>query len=218
VTRVVIYEISWPLDWLESDWFSAGFFAFNEWYPDFFAYAVNGLFLVFGFRIMLSLIRLIGRRWAHALALSLPLLLWLLILNLLEIVIAHSNIPLSFEHLFDLRLSSYFFFSLLGFFLYSFQKTVFIALQLNKNEHLKVKLPHSAFELNEVDVMDKRVEMKQTQENEYKKQKKQIEIAYASGALSKESMQNALEQIEIPIIHKQILHGKAIHKREYKSS
>ena len=135
VTRVVIYEISWPLDWLESDWFSAGFFAFNEWYPDFFAYAVNGLFLVFGFRIMLSLIRLIGRRWAHALALSLPLLLWLLILNLLEIVIAHSNIPLSFEHLFDLRLSSYFFFSLLGFFLYSFQKTVFIALQLNKNEH-----------------------------------------------------------------------------------
>jgi iron complex outermembrane receptor protein len=38
-----------------------------------------------------------------------------------------------------------------------------IKIQLNKNEHLKVKLPHSAFELNEVDVMDKRVEMKQTQ-------------------------------------------------------
>jgi hypothetical protein len=29
---------------------------------------------------------------------------------------------------------------------------------------------------------------------------------------------NALEQIEIPVIHKQILHGKAIHDREYKSS
>jgi signal transduction histidine kinase len=134
VVRVVIYEISWPADWLVSDWFSAGFFAYNEWYPDFFAYAINGLFLVFGFRIVLSLIRLIARRWAHAIALSLPLLLWLLILNLLQIAIVHSNIPLSFEHLFDLRLTSFFFFSLLGFFLYSFQKTVFIALQLNKNE------------------------------------------------------------------------------------
>lgn len=134
VARVVIYEISWPADWLVSDWFSAGFFAYNEWYPDFFAYAINGLFLVFGFRIVLSLIRLIKQKWANAIALFLPLLLWLLILNSLQIVIAHSNIPLSFEHLFDLRLSSYFFFSLLGFFLYSFQKTVFIALQLNKNE------------------------------------------------------------------------------------
>jgi nitrogen fixation/metabolism regulation signal transduction histidine kinase len=55
-------------------------------------------------------------------------------LHLLEIVIAHSNIPLSFEHLFDLRLSSYFFFALLGFFLYSFQKTVFLSLYLNKEE------------------------------------------------------------------------------------
>jgi len=134
VVRVVMYEIVWPTDWLVSDWFSAGFFAYNEWYPDFFAYAINGLFLVFGIRIVLSLIRIIDRSWANAIALFLPLLLWLLILNLLEIVIAHSNIPLSFEHLFDLRLSAYFFFSLLGFFLYSFQKTAFIALRLNKNE------------------------------------------------------------------------------------
>ena len=134
VVRVVIYEISWPTDWQVSDWFSAGFFAYNEWYPDFFAYAINGLFIVFGFRIVLSLIRNIERWWANALALFLPLLLWLVILHLLEIVIAHSNIPLSFEHLFELRLSSYFFFSLLGFFLYSFQKTVYVALNINKNE------------------------------------------------------------------------------------
>lgn len=38
-----------------------------------------------------------------------------------------------------------------------------IRLQLNKNEHLKIKLPHSAFQLSEVDIMDKRIEMKQTQ-------------------------------------------------------
>jgi len=134
VVRVVMYEIVWPPEWQVSDWFSAGFFAYNEWYPDFFAYAINGLFLVFGLRIVLALVRFIKQSWANAIALFLPLLFWLLILNLLEIVIAHSNIPLSFEHLFDLRLSSYFFFSLLGFFLYSFQKTVFIVLNLNKNE------------------------------------------------------------------------------------
>lgn len=38
-----------------------------------------------------------------------------------------------------------------------------ITIQLAKNYQLKVKLPHSAFELQEVDVMDKRLEMKQTQ-------------------------------------------------------
>jgi iron complex outermembrane receptor protein len=38
-----------------------------------------------------------------------------------------------------------------------------ISVQLTKNYHLKVKLPHSAFELQEVDIMDKRLEMKQTQ-------------------------------------------------------
>ncbi len=134
VLRVVMYELTWPAAWQVSDWFSAGFFAYNEWYPDFFAFAINGLFLVFGFRIVLSLLRSVERWWANALALFLPLLLWLLILHLLEIVIAHSSIPLSFEHLFDLRLSSYFFFALLGFFLYSFQKTVFLALYLNKEE------------------------------------------------------------------------------------
>ncbi|MEY4804029.1 MAG: hypothetical protein RL331_543 [Bacteroidota bacterium] len=134
VLRVVMYELTWPAEWQVSDWFSAGFFAYNEWYPDFFAYTINGLFLMFGFRIVLSLLPSVERWWANALALFLPLLLWLLILHLLEIVIAHSNIPLSFEHLFELRLSSYFFFSLLGFFLYSFQKTVYVALNINKNE------------------------------------------------------------------------------------
>lgn len=38
-----------------------------------------------------------------------------------------------------------------------------ISVQLTKNYQLKVKLPHSAFELQEVDIMDKRLEMKQTQ-------------------------------------------------------
>lgn len=42
-------------------------------------------------------------------------------------------------------------------------KDTLIELNLVKNVHYKLKLPHSAFELKEVDVMDKRIEMKQTQ-------------------------------------------------------
>ncbi len=38
-----------------------------------------------------------------------------------------------------------------------------VFIKLTKNTHVKVKLPHSAFELSEVNVMDKRIEMKQTQ-------------------------------------------------------
>lgn len=38
-----------------------------------------------------------------------------------------------------------------------------VSLNLSKTTHLKIKLPHSAFELSEVNIMDKRVEMKQTQ-------------------------------------------------------
>ncbi|MGE0566855.1 MAG: TonB-dependent receptor [Bacteroidia bacterium] len=37
-----------------------------------------------------------------------------------------------------------------------------IAINLTKDVFIKVKLPHSSFELHEVDVMDKRIEMKQT--------------------------------------------------------
>jgi len=134
VVRIVFYEINWPAEWLLSDWFSAGFFAYNEWYPDFFSYCINSLFVVFGIRIISSLCRVMARWWAHAITLLLPLLLWLYILHLLKILIEHSNIPLSFEHLFDLRLTSYFFFSLLGFLLYNFQKSVLYALELNRNE------------------------------------------------------------------------------------
>lgn len=134
IVRIVMYEITWPADWQTSDWFSAGFFAYNEWYPDFFAYVINCLFIVFGFRIVISLIRLIGHRIANAAALFLPLLLWIVIVHLLRLIIDHSNIPLSFDHIFDLRLTSYFFFALLGFCLYSFQKIVFLSLDINRNE------------------------------------------------------------------------------------
>jgi signal transduction histidine kinase len=134
VTRIVLYEITWPLNWQENDWFSAGFFAYNEWYPDFFAFVINSLFIVFGFRILIVLLRIIDRWWAKMIALLLPILLWLWVLEQLRIVIDHSNIPLSFEHLFELRLSSYFFFALIGYFLFTFHKTVHFAVVQNSNQ------------------------------------------------------------------------------------
>ena len=134
VTRIVLYEISWPLHWQENDWFSAGFFAYNEWYPDFFAFAINSLFIVFGFRILIVLLRIIDRWWSKMIALLLPILLWLWVLEQLGIVIEHSNIPLSFEHLFELRLSSYFFFALIGYFLFTFHKTVHFAVVQNSTQ------------------------------------------------------------------------------------
>ena len=124
VTRTILYEITWPLNWQSNDWFAAEFFAYDEWNPDFFAFALNSIFIVFGFRIISALFRNINQWWSHIAAIFLPFLLWLWVLKQLQIVIEHSNIPLSFEHLFDLQLTSYFFFALIGFYLYCFQKTV----------------------------------------------------------------------------------------------
>lgn len=134
VTRTILYEIKWPLAWLNNDWFSAGFFAYNEWNPDFFAFAVNSIFVVFVFRILTVLIGLLAKWWANTIAFFLPILLWIWIIKQLGIVIDNSNIPLSFQHLFELRLSSYFFFTLIGFFLYSFQKAVYFAANQNREK------------------------------------------------------------------------------------
>lgn len=134
ILRTAIYEIHWPSDWLESDWFSAGFFAYNEWYPDFFAFAVNGFFVIFGLRFFFAIVKLLSNKWLAALTLFVPILLWLWIEAQLRIIIEHSSIPLSFEHLFDIRLSTYFFFALLGFFLYTYQKSVYQVLQLNQGQ------------------------------------------------------------------------------------
>jgi two-component system nitrogen regulation sensor histidine kinase NtrY len=136
--RTAVYEIKWPSTWLESDWFSAGFFAFDEWYPDFFSFAVNGFFILFGVRILLSIVRIFKSTWVNSLLVVMPILLWIWIEAQLKIVVNHSDIPLSFEHLFELRLSSYFFFALMGFYLYTFQKTIYVILQLNQqNPRLK---------------------------------------------------------------------------------
>ncbi|MFM7007144.1 MAG: ATP-binding protein [Flavobacteriales bacterium] len=133
VLRIILYELSWPPSWQANDWFSAGLFAFNEWNPDYFAFCINSVFIVFGLRIISALIRLSPYTWVYKITLVFPIVWWLWVLQQLQIVIDHSNIPLSFEHLFELRLSSYFFFALIGLYLHSFQQTVHFSAQLNRN-------------------------------------------------------------------------------------
>lgn len=134
LARTAIYEIHWPSDWLQSDWFSAGFFAYNEWYPDFFAFVVNSFCVIFGLRFVFAIFRILDNKWLSALSFFIPFFCWLWIDGQLYLIVEHSNIPLSFEHLFDIRLSTYFFFVLLGFFLYTYQKSVYQALQLNQGQ------------------------------------------------------------------------------------
>ena len=57
VARLVFYETSWPLPLQDSDWFSASFFAFDEWTPNFFGFIINGLFIGFGVQFMLGLLK-----------------------------------------------------------------------------------------------------------------------------------------------------------------
>ena len=135
VIRTMLYEIHWPKEWLDSNWFSAGFFAYNEWYPDFFSFVINGLFILFGVRIFLVILRILSKKWLNTLALSLPILIWAWIEIQLNIIIEHSNLPLGFDHLFDLDITTFFFFTLLGLYIYTFQKSVYIILQQNRSEN-----------------------------------------------------------------------------------
>jgi signal transduction histidine kinase len=132
VARIVLYEIKWPLTWLANDWFSVDLFAYNEWTPDFFAFCINSIFIIFTLRVLNALIRLSPFSWVNKIALILPFIWWLWVLHQMQIVIDHSKIPLSFEHLFELRLSSYFFFALLGLYLYTLEQTVYFALYQNR--------------------------------------------------------------------------------------
>jgi len=129
ITRILFYEISWVGQLQESDWFSATFFAFDEWTPNFFEFVINGLFVGFGVQFLLALLKnpVISR--AGKLIWCAPILFWLWINGQLSLILEHSNIPVNFEHIFELRLSSFVFFTLIGFFFYQFQLILLQVLQ-----------------------------------------------------------------------------------------
>lgn len=136
--RLIFYEVSWPLQLQESDWFSASFFAFDEWTPNFFAFVINGLFIGFGLQFVLSLLKKTKYSILYFLIWCFPFLFWIWVSSHLALILKHSNIPVNFEHIFELKLSSFVFFTLLGLYFYQFQQMLSLALQvqLGKNSNL----------------------------------------------------------------------------------
>ncbi len=81
-----------------------------------------------------------------------------------------------------------------------------LKVELNSDVNVKVKLPHSAFELSEVDVMDKRIAMKQTQSIEQLNAKElQAKNGLSLGEVLKEvsgvTSLNTGASISKPMIH-----------------
>lgn len=134
--RILLYEVGWPQQLLDSDWFSASFFAFDEWTPNFFEFVINGLFVGFGGQLVVELIRKSTNSIVRSLLRGLPFFFWLWIIGQIDLVLGHSNIPVNFEHLFELRLSTFVFFGLIGFYFYQFQLILLVSLpfQLLKDE------------------------------------------------------------------------------------
>ncbi|MEN9744148.1 MAG: hypothetical protein RLZZ65_1953 [Bacteroidota bacterium] len=121
VLRIFFYEITWPSVLLETDWFNASFFAYDVWTPSFFDFIINGLFIGFSAQILLGLLKKSASALGKIVGAIAPFLFWLFLVQQLNLILEHSSIPVSFEHLFDLRLSSFVFFSLIGFLIYQFQ-------------------------------------------------------------------------------------------------
>ncbi|MEY4350311.1 MAG: hypothetical protein RL078_358 [Bacteroidota bacterium] len=128
ISRIFLYEVNWPFHLLDSDWFAASFFAYDEWTPNFFEFVINCLYAGFALQFIIELIRKSPYNWLKSVILGLPFLYWYWITHQIGLVLEHSNIPVNFEHLFELRLSSFVFFSLIGFFFYQFQLILLVVL------------------------------------------------------------------------------------------
>jgi uncharacterized membrane protein len=137
IARVFFYEVNWPIQLQDSDWLSASFFAFDEWTPNFFEFVINGLFVGFGVQFLLAILKKSTSTAINLLIWCGPILFWLWINGQLAMVLEHSHIPVNFEHIFELRLSSFVFFTLLGFFFYQFQLILLQALQVQFGKQSK---------------------------------------------------------------------------------
>ncbi len=138
IARVFFYEVNWPIQLQDSDWLSASFFAFDEWTPNFFEFVINGLFVGFGVQFLLALLKKSTSTAINLLIWCGPILFWLWINGQLAMVLEHSHIPVNFEHIFELRLSSFVFFTLLGLFFYQFQLILLQALQVQFGKQSKI--------------------------------------------------------------------------------
>ena len=108
-----------------ANFMDANLFAFNEWFPCFFDYCLNSIFIAFGFIMLFKSFK----ENKHPLSKWIQLLgifgAWWVILSLMNMLLLHSTIPLNFAHFFELNGLSFVFFTLIGLLFLSFQKMVF---------------------------------------------------------------------------------------------
>jgi len=52
-SRILLYEVGWPQQLLDSDWFSASFFAYDDCTPNFCEFIMYGLFVGFGWELII---------------------------------------------------------------------------------------------------------------------------------------------------------------------
>ncbi len=139
VARLIFYEASWPLPLQESDWFSVSFFAFDEWTPNFFGFIINGLFVGFGAQFILGLLKKTEITAFNIFIWFFPIAFWSWVNGQLALILEHSNIPVNFAHIFELRLSSFVFFTLIGLYFYQFQLILSQALQQQLGKKNKLR-------------------------------------------------------------------------------
>lgn len=123
--RLLLFEL--PLESLfqQANFMDANLFAFNEWFPCFFDYCLNTVFIAFGFIMLFKSIK----ENKHPLSKWVLFIgifgVWWIILSLIHMLLLHSTIPLNFSHFFDLNGLSFVFFTLIGLLFLSFQKMIF---------------------------------------------------------------------------------------------
>ncbi len=138
VARLIVYEAIWPLQLQDSDWFSASFFAFDEWTPNFFGFVINGLFVGFAVQFIIGFFSKTKLAVFNILIWFFPIVFWSWVNGQLGLILEHSKIPVNFEHIFELRLSSFVFFTLISLNFYQFQLILLHALrhQFDKKNNL----------------------------------------------------------------------------------
>ncbi len=123
--RILLFEV--PLESLfeQAGFMDANLFAYNEWFPRFFDFCINSVFIAFGLMTLFKSFKENqhpSSKWIQYLGV---LGTWWVIISLIKMLLLHSSIPLNFSHFFDLNSLSFVFLALIGLLFLSFQIIAF---------------------------------------------------------------------------------------------
>ena len=125
VFRISLFEIPLHRAFEQASFHSAELFAYNEWFPSFLDFCINGILIAFGFLSIFKSFKLTKNSyftWIQYIAIY---GVWMSIIYLIKMVVLHSSIPVNFNQFFDLTSYSFVFFAVIGFHFLCFQKMLF---------------------------------------------------------------------------------------------